>query len=128
MVRKINTGAPSKRLLTDAELEIMQVLWNYGQGTAAQVKDWHPLGCDLAFTTVSTMLRVLEQKAFVTASKQGRGHTYHPAISKTEYQSRSVESIVERVFEGAPSALVRQLLQTEKLSEQELDEIRALLK
>lgn len=80
-----------------------------------------------AYTTVSTILRILEQKGFLSARKEGRGHIYQPSVSKPDYEGRTVRDVVERVFEGAPVALARQLLQNENLSGADLAELRRLI-
>ena len=114
-----------EKLLTEGELELMTVLWKRGEGTVNEVIEQLPAG--RAYTTVSTFLRILEQKGFLAARKEGRGHIYTPAVSKPSYESRTLRDVVERVFEGAPVALARQLLQTENLSGQDLAELRRLI-
>lgn len=114
-----------EKLLTEGELELMSVLWKRGEGTVNEVLEQLPDG--RAYTTVSTFLRILEQKGFLSARKEGRGHIYTPAVTKQSYESRTVRDVVDRVFEGAPVALARQLLQAENLSGQDLAELRRLI-
>src|SRR5262249_57847426 len=121
--------AAPPRLLTQAELEIMSILWRLGEATVHQVLESLPSGRRLAYTSVSTVLRILEQKRAVGSRREGsgRGHVYFPRVEKTEYEARSLRDLLGRVFEGAPVALVRRLVETEKLSEAEVAAIRALL-
>ena len=116
-----------ERLLTETELELMTLLWKRGEGSVADVIADLPAGRELAYTSVSTILRILEQKEVLTTRKEGRGHVYIPAITKDEYESRTVHHMVERVFDGTPMALARQLLQTTQLSKDELTELKKMI-
>lgn len=113
--------------LTDAELELMTILWKLGQGSVNEVMAELPEGRDLAYTSVSTILRILEQKRILSTRKEGRGHLYIPKITKAEYEEATLSKVVAKVFDGAPVALVKQLLDTSKLSESDLKEIQKLL-
>lgn len=119
--------ATGEKLLTDVELELMQILWARGEGTVADVLESLPQNRDLAYTSVSTVLRILEQKKFLRARKEGRGHSYSPTLSREEYEARAVRDVVKKVFSGAPSALVRQLLGAVEIDAAELEEIRKIL-
>jgi predicted transcriptional regulator len=114
-----------ERLLTAAELEIMTVLWRLGEGTVAEVRE--ALSRSLAYTSVSTLLRILEQKQVVASRKHGRGHLYRPRVPKEAYERVSLRHLLGRVFDGAPVSLVRRLLEEEELSAGELKELRRLL-
>jgi predicted transcriptional regulator len=116
-----------EKRLTDVELELMGLLWRLGEGTVADVQAALPPSRPLAYTSVSTMLRILESKGVVTTRKQGRGHVYVPAIQKSEYEAHAVKDVVDRVFEGMPLALVRQLLENVPLSEEDVTELRNLI-
>jgi len=114
--------------LTAAELEMMNILWRIGPCTVAQILEALPTGRELAYTSVSTIVRILEQKGFVRSEKIGRGHRYAAAVPKDDYQARSLKHLVRNVFDGAPSLLVRRLLDSDSLSEDDLAQIRALLR
>lgn len=115
------------KLLTDAELELMTILWRIKEGSVADVIEGLPRGRTLAYTSVSTILRILEQKGVLRTRKEGRGHIYIPKLSKSQYEAKTVKHVVERVFDGTPVALVRQLLDSGQLKSQDLDELRKLL-
>jgi len=115
------------KLLTETELELMNHLWSLGEGTVHQVIERLPKDRQLAYTSVSTILRILEEKGILKTRKEGRGHIYIPVLSKEEYEGRSLQHIVTHVFADTPSALVKQLLNTVDISEEELKEIKALL-
>jgi predicted transcriptional regulator len=116
-----------EKLLTEVELELMTILWRLGEGSVADVIEELPKGRDLAYTSVSTMLRILEQKGILKTRKEGRGHVYIPDLSKSDYEAKTVKHVVERVFDGTPVALVKQLLNNVKMSKEELDELKKLL-
>src|SRR5262245_39104503 len=117
----------AQRMLTQAELELMTILWSLEEASVAEVIESLPRSRDVAYTTVSTILRILEQKGFVVSRKEGRGHLYSPNISKEAYEAKSLRQLVNNVFDGTPSALVRRLLDDEALSQGEIREIQALL-
>lgn len=115
------------KLLTVVELELMTILWRLKEGSVADVLAQLPKDRDLAYTSVSTILRILEQKSVLKTRKEGRGHIYIPNIKKSDYESKTVKHLVERVFDGTPVALVRQLLDSGQINEKELTEIQNLL-
>jgi len=117
----------AEKLLTDVELELMTILWRLGEGSVADVLEHLPEGRNLAYTSVSTILRILEQKKTVKARKEGRGHIYVPILKKTDYEARTVKHVVDRVFGGTPVALVRQLLDTMDVSASDLEELKKLI-
>ena len=119
---------PAQKLLTDVELELMTHLWQLGEGTVHDVLGSLPSTRKLAYTSVSTVLRILVGKGVLVVRKEGRGHVYVPSLSKAEYEATSLRHIVHRVFDGAPDALVRRLLETEELNERKLAAIRTLLR
>ena len=121
--------ATRPRLLTQAELEIMSALWRLGHGTVHQVLENLPSGRRLAYTSVSTILRILEQKQIVGSRREGtgRGHLYFPRVPKEEYEARSLRDLIGRVFDGAPVSLVRCLVENQQLNADDLAAIRALL-
>lgn len=114
-------------MLTEVELEFMTRLWDLGEGTVREVLDALDAGRRLAYTTGATILRILEQKQFVTSTKQGKTFTYRPALTKDAYQSRSLRNLSEKLFDNTPASLVARLVDDNDLSEETLDEIRALL-
>ena len=124
------TGKKSKpeKLLTEVELEMMNVLWKRDGGTVNDVIAALPPQRKLAYTSVSTMLRILEQKGVVGSRKEGRGHVYFPKLEKREYETKSLRHLMDSVFDGAPAQLVQRLLEAGSLSEGELEDIKNLLK
>lgn len=121
------TDEKGRSRLTEVELEMMGVLWNLGEGTVTEVQSRLPANRKLAYTSVSTMLRILEQKGLVKSRKEGRGHLYQPVLDRETYGKASVEDLVQKVFGGAPSAMVRTLLDIGGLTDSDLDAIRKVL-
>ncbi len=118
----------SLRLLTDVELELMSILWSLGEGNVAQVMEALPKGRELAYTSVSTILRILEQKGALKSRKEGRGHVYIPQLKKIDYEKRAIKHVVDNVIQGSPVDLVKRLLGSHTLKQSEIQEIQALLK
>jgi len=126
-MKKTKDSASQSKMLTETELELMTILWALEEASVAEVIEQLPKERDLAYTSVSTILRILEQKAVLKTRKEGRGHIYIPLLKKSEYEAKTLKHVVERVFDGTPVALVRQLLDTVKLNDQDLKELRKLI-
>jgi predicted transcriptional regulator len=114
--------------LTAVELEMMNVIWRIGPCSVTQVQQELASTRELAYTSISTMVRILQQKGYVNSKKAGRGHLYSAAVDKEAYQASSLRHLVDDVFEGTPALLVRRLLDSESLTAEELAEIHVLLR
>lgn len=116
-------------LLTDMELQLMNIIWEFESATVNEVIERlsQESEKEYAYTTISTMLRILEKKEIVEAVKEGRGHRYLPKIKKETYQEKTLDHMVSNVFDGTPKSLVSRLLGNDKMSQSDLDEIRQLL-
>lgn len=113
--------------LTEVELEFMSELWELGQGNVRDVMARLAPERNLAYTSGATILRIMEQKGFVTSTKDGKTFVYVPAVTKDAYQSRSLRDLSDKLFDGAPAMLVARLVDDSGMSEAALEEIRALL-
>lgn len=116
------------RVLTATELEMMNVIWQLGPCSVAQVQAALRPQRDLAYTSVSTIVRILVQKGFVGIEKEGRGHLYSALVSKPHYQALTLEHLVAKVFDATPTLLVQRLLDSQNLTAEEIARIRALLR
>ncbi len=125
MSRSSQGEAP--RPLTPVELELMHIVWRKGEVSVADVLEALPPERKLAYTSVSTVLRILEQKGVVRSRKVGRGHLYSALLPREAYEAQSVRHLVETVFEGTPSALVERLVEAVPLSPEEVEQLRELL-
>lgn len=111
---------------TDRELDVMAVLWELGRATVADVRD--RLSDRLAYTTVLTVLRTLEEKGHVSHEEgPGRAYLYHPLVEREEAGSSALGRLVDRVFGGSPELLLTQLVSERDLSDEELERMRRLL-
>jgi len=117
---------PKSQGLTEVEQRVMEVLWSSGNGTVSEVLAAVETPKPLAFNTVQTMLRILEQKGYVRHTEEGRAFRYFPLVDKATASRNAVQSVVRRFF-GSPGALALNLLQSENLSPEELARIRALI-
>jgi predicted transcriptional regulator len=115
------------KLLTETELELMTILWKLGEGSVNDVLAELPQGRDLAYTSVSTILRILEQKKILSSRKEGRGHVYIPLVKKDQYEAVSLQHLVSKVFDGEASTLVKRLVESKDLGDDELKAIRTIL-
>jgi predicted transcriptional regulator len=115
--------------LTEAELRLMDVLWDRGAATVAEVADALPKDLGLAYNTVLTTLRILEEKGYLTHSKsdEGRAFRYEPLVGRQEASRNAVRYLVSRFFRDSPELLVLNLLENEELGEPELQRIRKLI-
>lgn len=110
---------------TDRELDVMGVLWERGPSTVAEVRE--ALSDELAYTTVLTILRTLEEKGHVGHEREGKAHRYHPLVERARAGRSAVRRIVRKVFAGSPEPLLTQLVSEHDLTEGELRRLRALL-
>lgn len=117
---------PNRRSLTKAELRIMRALWKTRRATVAQVAA--AVGKPpLAYTTVLTMLRILEQKGFVTHDVEGRAHVYEPCVAEQDAARTAVGELVRSFFSNKKTALALALISEERPSDEELTRIKALI-
>jgi BlaI family transcriptional regulator, penicillinase repressor len=110
---------------TERELDVITVLWDRGPSTAAEVRVH--LAEDLAYNTVLTMLRILEEKGYVRHEAEGRAHRYFPLVSRQEAGESAAGRLVRRMFSGSPSLLLTQLVRQRGLPEDELKRLRAVI-
>jgi len=114
-------------LLTEVELEFMTAIWGIGGGTVREVMANLAPDRQLAYTSASTILRILEQKNFLTSERTEKSFIYRPSVNKPDYQSKSLRNLSEKLFDNTPSSLVARLVDDENMTEEMLQEIRALL-
>ena len=110
---------------TDRELDVMAVLWDSGPSTVAEVQK--ALADPLAYTTVLTMLRVLEEKGHVGHTEEGKAHRFHARVERDAAGASAVERLKERLFSGSAELLLTHLVEGDQLSVEELARLRALL-
>lgn len=114
------------KTLTKAELRVMEVLWERRSGTVADVAAALQ-SPPLAYTTVLTMLRILEQKGIVRHKADGRAHVYYPCIERDDAASSAVGDVLRSFFANSKTALAVRLMAEEKPNADELASIKALI-
>ncbi len=112
---------------TELELEILKVLWRIGPATVRQVRDELAAVRDLAYTTVMTMMTIMDGKGYVTRAKDGRSFIYEATYHEQKASKNMLQDVVDRLFGGSPKAVMQHLLETSELDEAELKEIRSLI-
>jgi predicted transcriptional regulator len=118
----------AKPVLTDQELEIMKIVWVHGSATVRHVYEELLRRRKIAYTTVMTMMGILEQKGHLKKSADERAYVYTPAQPQREVVGNMVHDFLKRVFNGSAKPLLIQLVEDKKLTSDELDEIRKLMK
>lgn len=111
--------------LTPRELDVIGALWRLENGTVAEVLD--ELDDELAYTTVLTVLRGLEQKGFVRHEREGRAHRFYPERGARQAATGLLERIVDKVYQGSPVRLLAHLVSERDLSTEEIEEMAGLL-
>ncbi len=113
--------------LTKKEEEIMQVIWTLEEAFIKEVVDRLPIPKP-HYNTVSTIIKILEEKGFVKHVKFGNMHRYMPLVSKDDYQTDAVDDIIEKYFDNSYMNLIAHFANKEKINESELKEIISLIK
>jgi len=113
--------------LTRAEEEIMQILWDIKKGFVKNIVERFP-DPKPAYNTVSTIVRILENKGFVDHIAYGKTHEYYPLIARDDYRKQTLNSMLDNYFGGSFRQLASFFLRHEKLDMRELEEILELMK
>lgn len=113
--------------LTEVELELMNVIWELGECTVKDVQTRLSKGRELAYTSVATIMKILEQKGILTSRKDDRAHTYRPLVLREEYEAVTLRHMANHLFHGDPTSMVMRLLDDADLTEAELKAIRKTL-
>lgn len=113
--------------LTESELRLMNVLWERGPSTVKDVLDALPADPPLAYTTILTTLRILEEKGYLDHEKDGRAFLYKPLVPRDQARQSALRHVLSRFFENSAEQLVSNLLKSEKLSSAEMKRLRKLI-
>ncbi len=125
-----------KKLLTPLELKIMNVLWKLKEAFVKEIIEELPADVEKnpkpphkpAYNTVSTTIRILEEKNYVDHKAFGRTHQYFPTVSRFAYQKRLMHNVLDNAFSGSVSGLVSALLDDKKISDKDIKEIEDMLR
>ena len=110
---------------TDRELDVMAVLWDRGSATVTEMRGRLP--DDLAYTTVLTILRTLEEKGHVGHREEGKAHRYFPLVERRVAGRSALTRLIDTVFNGSPELLLTQLVSDRELTEEQLKRLRRLM-
>src|ERR1017187_9914841 len=117
-----------KPVLTSQELEIMKVVWSSGASTVRGVYEALLKRRKIAYTTVMTMMNILEQKGYLKKTQKDRAYVYQATKPQKQVIRGMVREFVDRVFNGSAEPLLLHLVEDRRLSEEDLDQIRGMLK
>jgi predicted transcriptional regulator len=118
----MKTKEPSK-----LERQVLSVLWERGGATVRQLLDAMPDGKKRAYTTILSVLQVMEKKGFVAHTQEGNTHIYSARISREKVSAPLLRGLVRDVFGGSPAAALQHLLSGDGVSRDELDEVKRLI-
>ena len=113
----------SSHSLTPLELQIMQVLWREGASNVQHVQQNLPAGTELAYTTVQTMLNVLERKGRVQRTLKGRAFDYCAAVSEEKVLGHALRDLIDRMFGGSSEELVMSLLKSREIDPERIADL-----
>ncbi len=119
---------PGKGALTGQELEIMKVVWKLDSATVRQVYEILLKKRHVAYTTVMTMMKILEQKGFLKKRQEDRAYIYTPTQPQKQVLGGMVREFINRVFNGSAEPLLLHLVEDQHLTEADLEEIRRLIR
>jgi predicted transcriptional regulator len=113
--------------LTESELRLMNVVWEKGRATVAEVAEALKQEPQPAYSTVLTTLRILEKKGYLQHKKAGRAFVYEPAVDRQQARHGAVHHLLSRFFNNSPELLVTNLLRDEKITGKELSRLKKLI-
>lgn len=113
--------------LTDAEADVMAVLWRLRRASVGEVVAGMKKTRAVTYSTVQTILRILETKGYVTHDKVARAFIYEPVVDARQARRRALRHLVRRLFEGSPSLLVLNVLEDEEIDAAEREQLRKLI-
>jgi BlaI family penicillinase repressor len=115
-------------LPTPAEMRLLQILWGREEATVEDVVNAHPENEQPNYKTTQTLLRILEQKGFITHESRGRVFVFRPLVSRKTIDHLSIQALVSRNFSGSASGLLINLLEASPIKKQQLDELEAYIR
>lgn len=114
--------------LTEAELRVMRILWEHDESTVSEVLEKLPKGSNLAYNTILTTLRILEQKGYLKHEKKGRAHVFSSLLSKSQARKTALSQMVSSFFNDSPELLLLSLLENEDITPEDIDRLKEMIK
>jgi BlaI family transcriptional regulator, penicillinase repressor len=113
--------------LTDAEAQVMAILWRLQRASVGEVVNVMSETRRVTYSTVQTILRILETKGYVTHDKVARAFVYEPVVDERQARRRALRHLVSRLFDGSPSLLVLNILEDEEMEPAEREQLKKLI-
>ncbi|MEN6574855.1 MAG: BlaI/MecI/CopY family transcriptional regulator [Phycisphaerales bacterium] len=120
-------GKGQLRAMSPAETEILRLVWQLGEATVQQVHDALPASRKVAYKTVQTLLRRLEDKGYLTHKAEGKAHVFCPSVQREAVVRRTVLDFLDRLFGGDPRPLMQFLAEDGRIGEDDVEELRRLI-
>ena len=120
-------GKRKLRAMSPAETEVLRLVWQLGAATVQQVHDTLPGGRKIAYKTVQTLLRRLEEKGYLTHKAEGRAYVFCPAVKREAVVKRTVLDFLDRLFGGDPRPLMHFLAREGRIDAQDVEELKKLI-
>ena len=120
-------GKRKMRAMSPAETEVLRLVWQLGAATVQQVHDTLPEGRKIAYKTVQTLLRRLEEKGYLTHKAEGRAYVFCPAVKREAVVKRTVLDFLDRLFGGDPRPLMHFLAREGRIDAQDVEELKKLI-
>lgn len=118
---------PTSPQLTEHELSIMKILWTQSPLSIAELLERLVRTPKPAYTSLLTVVRILEQKGHIAHAKESKAHLYYPILGKSAYQRRELQRLVKGLFDGDAFALAVNVIKSEPMDEAEIAELKQLL-
>lgn len=112
---------------TEAEMEILKILWENGPSTVKEINVIQNKTKDVGYTTTLKIMQIMMEKKLLTRKSQGRSHIYKPAIKQSDTQKKLMNQLINSAFGGSASKLVMQALGNHNASKEELEEIKSMI-
>jgi BlaI family penicillinase repressor len=125
---KVGRGKQELSVPTPAEMRLLQILWECEGATVDEVVNAHPEKERPNYKTTQTVLRIMEQKGFITHESRGRVFVFRPLVSRKSIDHLSIQTLVSRNFRGSTSGLLINLLEASPIKKQQLDELEAYIR
>ena len=124
----IGSGKKKLTVPTAAELRLLQILWELEEATVDDVVNAHPERERPHYKTTQTLLRIMENKEFISHEARGRVFVFRPLVSRKTIDQLSVQTLVSRNFQGSAAGLLVNLLESSSIKKKELDELESLMR
>jgi len=120
-------GKKELRAMSPAETEVLRLVWQLGEGTVQQIHAALPKRRQVAYKTVQTLLRRLEEKGYLIHKVEGKAHLFIPAVQREAVVKRTVLDFVDRLFGGDPRPLMHFLAREGRIDTQDIEELKKLI-